>query len=439
MLDVRPTAYVAPLDEQEIGPLTPIIHVENLADENATITGTVRIYRKSLGTLLYTSVLHPGSLTHGTYADFSAETPFNPGAIADDDYFILAEIVARSTLTGNSETVQLGQFYFDIKTAPMGPVPATHGTTHEDGGMDEIDLTGLSGILGDLQPVDAHATSHQKGESDALEIANLGTSEADDTLVLAPDGAGGVEFRAESAGGVTDHGALTGLADDDHLQYKLRHEVFLETDFTTYWAPANVALPWYGEARNSGTASILTGTNVRPGIWRMLSSTSANSGWRTLLGIPSFLLLAGGEVSCLWFRPQTLAGTTRHHGFGDSESVSDPVDGAWIWQDPADGKIWGRTRSNSVGSTTGTGYQLVTNTWYLERIVVNSDATRIDFYLYDDAGNLLWTDNLTTNIPTAAGRELGHGVVATNSGTTAVALIDLDYLSILIPDRRPEV
>jgi hypothetical protein len=110
-----------------------------------------------------------------------------------------------------------------------------------------------------------------------------------------------------------------------------------------------------------------------------------------------------------------------------------------MWQDPATGIIYGRTRTNSVGSTTGTGYQLITNTWYIAKIIVNADATRVDFYLYNEAGALLWTDFLTTNIPTASNTDLGHGTIATNSGTTAVNLVDYDLLSLLVPDRRPNV
>jgi len=46
------------------------------------------------------------------------------------------------------------------------------------------------------------------------------TSIGDENQVLSSDGLGGT-FWAEMSGGggVTDHGALTGLADDDHLQY----------------------------------------------------------------------------------------------------------------------------------------------------------------------------------------------------------------------------
>ncbi len=60
-------------------------------------------------------------------------------------------------------------------------------------------------------------TTHgwQFGVSD---VANLPTSETNTGKVLAPDGSGGLTWVTASAG-VTDHGALTGLGDDDHTQY----------------------------------------------------------------------------------------------------------------------------------------------------------------------------------------------------------------------------
>lgn len=52
------------------------------------------------------------------------------------------------------------------------------------------------------------------------DIANLPTSETDTGKVLAPDGSGGLTWVTPTPG-VTDHGALTGLLDDDHTGYLL--------------------------------------------------------------------------------------------------------------------------------------------------------------------------------------------------------------------------
>jgi len=55
--------------------------------------------------------------------------------------------------------------------------PPAHGASHENGGSDEINVTGLSGELADPQtPVD-HNTSHESGGSDEISLAGL-TGEA---------------------------------------------------------------------------------------------------------------------------------------------------------------------------------------------------------------------------------------------------------------------
>jgi len=59
MLDVRPTHWVTPLKEQPLDDLKPVVHVENFADEDCLVTGLVRIYRESTGTLVFDSVLLP--------------------------------------------------------------------------------------------------------------------------------------------------------------------------------------------------------------------------------------------------------------------------------------------------------------------------------------------------------------------------------------------
>ena len=148
MLDVRITGYVVPLAEQPQASLTPVISVQNFADEDAVITGLIRIYRESTGLLIYDSQLAVTQLAHMTAANIAALTPFDPPAPADDDYFIKADLVATSYLPGPPLPVTLGAWHFDIKTPPMGDAPAGHGVTHELGGSDELDVTGLPGAGG---------------------------------------------------------------------------------------------------------------------------------------------------------------------------------------------------------------------------------------------------------------------------------------------------
>jgi hypothetical protein len=48
-----------------------------------------------------------------------------------------------------------------------------HKTWHEDGGIDEINVAGLSGTLADAQTPLAHHTSHENGGSDEISLSGL--------------------------------------------------------------------------------------------------------------------------------------------------------------------------------------------------------------------------------------------------------------------------
>jgi hypothetical protein len=208
-----------------------------------------------------------------------------------------------------------------------------------------------------------------------------------------------------------------------------RKRPFLMSDFLA--ANTGTVDPFLGLAISSGTvnspnAGIITSNHL--GVIRLRSSTSANSG--AFVGSNTGqLLLGGNEVYEAIFNITTLTNGTFRLGFHDTATSADATDGAYIEIDSA-GVAFGKTATNSTRSSTGTTYTVATATWYRARIVVNSNASQVDFYLYNDGGTLLWTNNLTANIPTAAGRETGAGFIATNSGTTATDLVHLDYMAL---------
>ncbi len=91
----------------------------------------------------------------------------------------------------------LGGDVLTFNGAIWTPLPTTlspHGGTHENGGADEINVGALSGLLGDSQTPLAHTSSHQDGGSDELEVETQPTAETGITLVLSPDGSGGLAF-----------------------------------------------------------------------------------------------------------------------------------------------------------------------------------------------------------------------------------------------------
>ncbi len=73
------------------------------------------------------------------------------------------------------------------------------------------------GLLSDDE-LHYHDVSQIEGLPASPNVEDLPTAETDTSLVLAPDGSGGVEW---ALGGAGDHGDLTGLADNDHPQYRL--------------------------------------------------------------------------------------------------------------------------------------------------------------------------------------------------------------------------
>jgi hypothetical protein len=195
-------------------------------------------------------------------------------------------------------------------------------------------------------------------------------------------------------------------------------------------AAATAFAPWYGTAISSGTISNGTGSADHPGVLQMKSSTSADSGYYLYVSGVS-MLIAGGESTDIVFRVVNSTNTTAFIGFHDGTSVTAPTDGAWL--DIAGTTLTGRCKNNAGPTDTATTYTITDNVWYRGRIVVNAAGTRVDFYLYlCSTGAQVWTGYCTANIPTGAGRGTGHGVCVTNSATTAVTLIELDYMNIAI-------
>lgn len=213
------------------------------------------------------------------------------------------------------------------------------------------------------------------------------------------------------------------------LNSNTRRQILLSNDFLV--ATGTQALdPFLGTAIASGTSNQPTAGIVdanHPGAIRLLSSTTTNSGFFVGTNISS-IRLAGDDHFNAVFQLASLALNTTRLGFLDTATVADAVDGAYLEID-ASGIVTGKTANNSTRSSTGTTYTISATTWYRAFIRTNAANTAVTFYLYNDAGTLLWTDTLSTNIPTASGREVGAAFVITNSGTTAIDLAHIDFMS----------
>jgi len=305
------------------------------------------------------------------------------------------------------------------------PLPL-HASTHQSNGSDPI--------TGNLD-ANARITIRKNSGSNIGTRRRLNFIEGSGISINVEDDNANEEVKLTIS---STGGGGGGITDIDTLLAYTRVKPFYYTDFLGIATGATVeaCYPFDYVAINSGTQAKVASDQHHPGILRLTSSTTANSGGRIQTDTTAFRI-GGGEVFEIIFQHLVASGTntTLRFGYLDTTSSSDATDGVYF-EIPANSlNIVGKTANNSARSTTSTSYTLTINTWYRAKLVVNSNATRVDFYLYDDAGNLLWTDYLTTNIPTASGRETGAGVVATNSGTTATNLINIDWMAIWFKDR----
>ncbi len=180
-----------------------------------------------------------GQLDHGL-----AHTP---ASLGDDDH---PQYVPRNMLTAQGDIFIRGPVDVErlgigapgevltvVGGVPIwqpGGAPGPHAASHEDSGVDEINVAGLSGLLADLQnPVDHDHQAAGGGRGGQLDhgLANTGLSLLDDDhpQYLKEEASGGLasevpDHTHQNPGecGQLDHGLAhtpASLGDDDHPQY----------------------------------------------------------------------------------------------------------------------------------------------------------------------------------------------------------------------------
>jgi hypothetical protein len=218
----------------------------------------------------------------------------------------------------------------------------------------------------------------------------------------------------------------------------IRRKPFIFTDFLGPAGAATIeaAQGWDFAIIASGTQAKIAGESNHPGILRVSSSTTTNSGGYCVLEATAFRI-TGGEIFEVIFQHRVASGTntTLRMGFLDTVTSADATDGIYFETASSSLALVGKTSQGSTRSTTPTIYTLTVNVWYRAKIIVNSNATSVTFYLYDDSGSLLGSQSLSTNIPTGVSQQTGCGFVVTNVGTTAVLLAYFDWMATWFNDR----
>ena len=203
---------------------------------------------------------------------------------------------------------------------------------------------------------------------------------------------------------------------------------FLFNTSTEPWSPTSIA---------GGVVGTSVSPN-HPGIHTYLCHASnANSGFLYRLGANTFIL-SGGEKSTIVFKtPSDFSNIIRRSGFFYSANITEPTNGVYLQQEGS--TIVGKTSNNGVRTTTVSSFTMNSNTWYRGVIEVGDNAKVIYFNLYDDVGNELWGDIITTTIPgiNSGGNPVGHEDICVATSSTGERVIgSIDYMDVYIPNAR---
>ena len=186
---------------------------------------------------------------------------------------------------------------------------------------------------------------------------------------------------------------------------------------------------WLGNVYGSGSIGS-GGEDNHPGTITLYDSTTAGGGYyinTSAVGID----LSGNESTEFVFEIHKTADTECRWGFQDSFLGATSTDGLYFSMID-ESEIRAFACSNSTCTEADTSYTFSNNTWYAGLIETNSDATEATFTLYNSAtGVELWSETITSNVPTGSARKVGHSVNCfENTTDSASALMSLDYMNL---------
>jgi hypothetical protein len=266
------------------------------------------------------------------------------------------------------------------------------------------------------------------GGGDVVTVNGSAVTDADfdDATPAAPAGGSNVKWQTSGSGPAD----VSAYLDWGAVMNGFRRKPFFYTDFLEASTSTTLSQPPWARSATSGTMAAVAGDGQHDGILRIIAAAGANTGG-AITSAATAILLAGGEQFEAIIKIDTLTNTTIRLGFLDSSSGA-PIDGAWI-EIPSTGAAVGKTSSNSTVTTSSTIATLSTATWYRCRVDVNSGATSVAFTIWTDDGTQQGTQSNTTNIPTAAGREVGSGISCLSQSSVNIA--QLDWMAVWFEDR----
>lgn len=173
--DVEALSLAVPPVSAPVAAYRPAVLVRNNGIYPANVTGTMRVYRREPpGDLLATFSISLAALQPGANGSAQSSQYWTPTtADVGREFLFTADVdTILDQLESNNHLSPVTVLVVEGEPEPPSPVEA-HATQHEAGGADQVNVTGLSGALLTAQVPTVHKISHQAGGSDPVNVNGL--------------------------------------------------------------------------------------------------------------------------------------------------------------------------------------------------------------------------------------------------------------------------
>lgn len=187
-IDVAAIGLASPPPEPYQQSYTPGILVRNNGVAAAVATGYLQMFDKVSGVLLELWDVSSGAISPGAEGTATAQAAVDLSAYDPGTELLFSGLVSTpgDSVPGNNPLQPVTVIVQEGESPDPPTVPA-HASQHESGGVDSIDLSNLSGQLSDPQTPTTHRTSHQENGLDELDLTGLHGVLADAQPVEAHD------------------------------------------------------------------------------------------------------------------------------------------------------------------------------------------------------------------------------------------------------------
>jgi hypothetical protein len=325
-----------------------------------------------------------------------------------------------------------------VNTLPDQTVTITGGTnigingTYPNFG---INFTGSTGASGDYLPLSGGTVTGGTIFTSGLTANTISATTYQNLPVTSFSGLSGINLSATTNGEVLTYSSIDNTWKNEKVYNDLqirRNGITIFDDMIGTTASDNFQKLTF----NNGAWSVSTISNENnPGVITITSSSGSSSSGGNIVpsstvsprnyavgvGMQYDLIMRTGSLSAnVIMRFGIVAGTV---------NATQPSDGVYLRLNNND--LVGQTATGNTRSQTAAYTGITTPTWYHFRVKMASANLSV-YELYDMDGALLWTDSLTTNLPT-----IGTGVqptfIAYNQIAEARQICQVDYVSFTYP------